>query len=80
MNQNEFDTNEKIRELVIERINARMSQNLKLSIGSNKSINKEEMIEHVKKGDAIGNQIIQSHLNFMRAQASGQLVNALNSV
>ncbi len=80
MNQDEFDTNEKIRELVVERINARMSQNLKLSIGSNKSINKEEMIEHVKKGDAIGNQIIQSHLNFMRAQASGQLVNALNSV
>ena len=80
MNNNQNEKDEKIKEIVIARINAQMSQNLKLSIGSSKSINKEEMVEHVKKGDDIGNQIIQVHLNFMRAQASGQLITALNSI
>ena len=77
-----FDKNveEKIKELVVARIQARMSQNLKLSIGFDGSVNKGEMIEHVKKGDEIGRQIIQTHLNFMKAQATGQLTTALNSV
>ena len=77
--QNEYE--ESIKELVIVRIEAQMSPNLRLSIGGHqKSLDKEKMIEHVKKGDEVGKQIIQSHLNFIRAQTSGELVTALNSV
>ena len=54
--------------------------NLKLSIGANESLDKGKMIEHVMKGDEVGRQIIQVHLNFIKAQASGQLASALISV
>jgi len=74
------EINDKIKELVIARIEARMSPNLKLSIGSGGSLNKEEMINHVKKGDDIGIKIIQVHFNFIKAQATGQLMTALNTV
>lgn len=71
---------ENIKELVVARIEARISDNLKLSIGSGKSMNKQEMINHVLEGDEVGKQIVEVHLNFIKAQASGQLVSALNSV
>jgi len=74
------EMSEKLKELVIARIAARMSSNLKLSIGAEGSLNKEEMIQHVKKGDEVGNQIMQVHLNFMKAQSTGQLTRALNTL
>ena len=74
------DFEEKWRQLVIERINAGMSSNLKLSIGMGKSLDKGEVLEHVRKGDEVGQQIVNMHRNFVRAQASGQLTNVLNSV
>ena len=76
----ELELNEKLKELVIARIKASMSQNLKLSIGSDGSLSKEQMIDHVKEGDTIGKRIVETHLNFMRAQATGQLTAALNTV
>ena len=74
------DFEEKWKLLVIERINAGMSQNLRLSIGMKGSLNKEEVLEHVRKGDEIGLQIISLHRNFMKAQASGQLTKFLSTV
>jgi len=74
----EFDEN--VKQLVITRIEAQMSPNLRLSIGDEKSLDKEEMIEHVKKGDETGKLIVESHLRFIQAQASGALIQALNSV
>ena len=74
------DYEEKWKQLVIERINAGMSPNLRLSIGMKGSLNKEEVLEHVRKGDEIGLQIINLHRNFMKAQASGQLIKVLNSI
>ncbi|MBS3094529.1 hypothetical protein J4474_02590 [Candidatus Pacearchaeota archaeon] len=71
---------EQWRKLVIERINAGMSSNLKLSIGMSKSLTKDEILMHVQQGDEIGLQIINIHRNFLKAQASGQLINALNTV
>jgi len=76
--KNDFE--EKWKQLVIERINAGMSSNLKLSIGMGESLNKEGVLEHVRKGDEIGRQIVDMHRNFMRAQASGQLTSVLNTV
>lgn len=69
-----------IRELVIMRIETQISPRLRLSVGNKESLDKKEMIKHVKKGDEIGRQIIQTHLNFIKAQATGKLVAALNSV
>lgn len=76
----EVELNEDIKKLVIARIDARISSNLKLSIGDKGSLNKQEMIEHVKKGDEIGKQIAKVHLSFIKAQASGELITTLNSL
>ena len=76
----EEDISEGIKELVITRIEAQMSPNLKLSIGGTGSLDVNKMIEHVKKGDEVGKQIIDSHMNFIKAQASGELMSALTSV
>ena len=71
---------EKWKQLVIERINAGMSPNLKLSIGMTGSLNKEEILKHVKRGDETGLQIINLHKNFIKAQSSGQFTKALNTI
>lgn len=71
---------EKIKELIIARIDAKMPSNIKMSIGSKGSLSKEEMIEHIKKGDETGKQIIQMHLNFIKAITSGKLMKEVNQV
>jgi capsule polysaccharide export protein KpsC/LpsZ len=78
-NTKEINFTEEEKELVILRIETTTS-NLRLSIGGGKSMNKEEMIEHVKNGDEIGKQIVKTHLNFLRAVASGNLTDLLGSV
>ncbi|MFA4952992.1 MAG: hypothetical protein WC584_02110 [Candidatus Pacearchaeota archaeon] len=74
------EINEEIKKLVIARIDAQVSSNLRLSIGSHGSLSKEEMIERVKKGDEIGKKIIKSHLTFMRSLANGEITKALVSI
>jgi len=72
---------EDIKKLVITRIQAEMPDNLRLCIGQEESgLSGTQMIEHIEKNDEIGRQIIESHLKFIRAQSSGQLLSALNSV
>ena len=71
---------EEARELVIARIDAQVPSNLRLSIGSYKGMTKEEMIQHVKEGDEVGNQIVRSHIRFLQAQSSGKITKALVSV
>ena len=62
---NKDEYNEKVKDLVITRIDAQVSSNLKLSIGNSGSLTKEEMIKHIKEGDEIGQKIIKSHLLFL---------------
>ena len=71
---------ESIKELVITKIEAQMPSHLKLSIGSYGTLSKEEMIEHVKKEDAIGKQIVEVHLSFLKALANGEFTKAIASV
>lgn len=73
------DIENELKETVIMRIEA-LPSNLRLSIGGEKSLTKEELIEHVKKGDETGKQIVNSHLSFMRAIARGEFTRALASV
>ena len=71
---------ENIKELVITRIEVQASPHLRLSIGSHGSMGKEEMIKHVKEEDEIGERIVQAHLHFLQAVASGELVKAVVSI
>lgn len=81
MNENSSENiNELIKELVITRINAQMTPNMKLSIGGFGSMTKEDMINHINQDDEIGKMIIDVHLNFLQAQSSGELTSALVSV
>lgn len=73
--------NENTKELVITRIKAEMPDNLRLCIGQEGGgLSGIQMIEHIRNDDEIGKQIIESHLNFIKAQFNGQLLSALNSV
>lgn len=74
------EINEEVKKLVIARIDARMPPNIKISIGGEGSLSKEEMIEHVKRGDEQGKQIVKMHLNFIKAVTSGELIKELNKV
>ncbi|MBI2452364.1 hypothetical protein HYV50_04800 [Candidatus Pacearchaeota archaeon] len=74
------DITEAMKKLAIARIEAQVPSNLRLSIGSYGSMSKEEMIEHIKKGDEIGRKIVKSQLRFLRAQASGHLTKELISI
>ena len=80
MSSEKQELNETLKKLVIARIEASMSSTLKLSIGSDGSLTKNQMIENVIEGNEVGKRIMQTHLNFMRAQATGQLTTALNTV
>lgn len=79
-NSQKIILDEDVKKLVIARIEAQMPSNLRLSIGAEGSLDKEKMIEHVKNGDDVGSQIVHAHLNFIKAQASGQLISTLNTV
>lgn len=68
---------EGIKELVLARISV-MPPNLKLSIGSYGTFNKEELIERVKKGDEVGMQVIKINMNFINALTSGKLIETIN--
>ena len=76
----EENITESMKKLAIARIEAQVSSNLRLSIGAYGSMSKEEMIEHVKKGDETGRRIVESQLRFLRAQASGHLTRELTSI
>ncbi len=78
--QNSAEINEKLRELVVTKIEAGLPSNLKISVGSQGVLSKEEMIQHVKKGDKEGRQIIDMHLNFMKALVSGEIMREINSI
>ena len=71
---------EAMKKLAIARIEAQVPSNLRLSIGSYGNMSKEEMIEHIKNGDEIGKQMVESQLRFLRAQASGELTKQLTSI
>lgn len=79
-NEKDIKINEKLKEIVIARIEAQMPSDYKLYIGSYGGLSKEELIEHVKKGDEIGRFVIKSHVSFLKALASGEFMRAINSV
>ena len=61
---------EEIKKLVIARLEA-LPSDKKISIGSKGEFTKEEIIDHVKKGDAIGKMMEDIELEFLRAMKGG---------
>ncbi|MEK6927976.1 MAG: hypothetical protein AABX11_06095 [Nanoarchaeota archaeon] len=76
----ETNINEKIKALVLARIDAQAPSSLRLFIGSSKGMNKEEIMMHVRNGDEIGKQVIKMHMNFMKAVMKGEVTQLINSV
>jgi len=79
MNKQESETakEKELKELVLARIGV-MPPNYKLSIGNKGTFTKEEIINHIKERDEIGNQIIGIEMNFIKALMSGKLLETLN--
>jgi hypothetical protein len=66
-----------LKELVLARL-AVMPQNFKLSMGNEGTFSKEQLINHVKRGDEAGLLIIKMQLKFIKALTSGKLIKTLN--
>ncbi len=69
----------KMKELVLMKIEAEMPQNLRLSIGSHGEFTKEEILDHVRKEDEIGRKIIQAHASFLKSVGSGKFTKEMVS-
>ena len=65
-----MNLSEEIKELVIARLDT-LSPNKKISIGNYGEFTKEEIIQHVKKGDPVGNKMMEIEMEFLRAIKEG---------
>jgi len=55
-----------IKEIVIARLDV-LPIDRKISIGNEGTFSKEELIEHVQKGDKIGKKIVEIEMEFLRS-------------
>lgn len=69
----ENEISEDLRDLVVERIKTLPSDTM-ISVGSDKSYSKNELISHVEKNDEIGEKIIQIQLEYLQMMKSGALL------
>lgn len=70
-NENTHQISEDIRKLALARLKA-MPNNLKVSIGSSE-YTKDDILDHVEKGDAVGQQVASIQIDFIRSLASGSI-------
>ncbi|NQU83096.1 MAG: hypothetical protein HQ536_00130 [Parcubacteria group bacterium] len=63
---------EDIKELVTARLNV-LSQDTCVSIGSEGSFNRQELIEHVEQGSEVGKKIIEINMKFLQSLKKGEL-------
>ncbi len=61
---------EEIKELVIARLDT-FPTNKKISIGNFGEFSKDEIIRHIKAGDALGMKMVEIELEFLRAIKEG---------
>ncbi|HAZ16432.1 MAG: hypothetical protein A3H59_00655 [Candidatus Jacksonbacteria bacterium RIFCSPLOWO2_02_FULL_43_9] len=67
---NDFSTDEEIRRLVIARLKTTSPDTIKC-IGSEGSFTRDQLIEHVRAGDEIGETIERVEIEWLRALKSG---------
>lgn len=63
---------EDVRKLVLERIKV-SSKNLRVAVGSDDFKSTEDMLKSVEQGDEAGQRIIDAHMEFLKAMASGEI-------
>ncbi len=68
-----MSSSEDIKELVIARLET-LPPDKKISIGNYGEFTKEELIEHVKKNDPVGNKMIEIEMEFLRAIKEGLVI------
>jgi uncharacterized protein YpiB (UPF0302 family) len=76
MTKTKNDIEVKERELVIARLEV-VSSELCFSSGNNKTITRDEAIEHIRAGDEIGKEFVKVELEFLRALKNGELMKRL---
>ncbi len=64
------DKEEEIKELVIARLEV-LPPGKKISVGSSGEFTKDELIEHVEKGDSIGEKITNVQMEFLQSLKEG---------
>ncbi len=67
---------EELKKIVLWRLDT-IPPNFKLSVGNEGTFTKEELKQHVEKGDEIGVMFAKMQLNFMKALASGEFSKSL---
>lgn len=71
------EISEDLKELVIARLEV-LSSDKRFSIGSDKKeFTKDELIEHVKKGNETGKKVVELELTFLRALKDGTLLDEI---
>ncbi len=70
---------DELKELVIARLDV-LPSNRKISIGSEGEFSKEELIEKVKRGDSVGQTVVELELEFLRALKDGTLLDEALSI
>lgn len=68
----EEETQAKIIELVLARLDT-LPSNARISIGSDVSLTKQELMKHVKNDDEIGKKIVEIQLNYLRFLKEGKI-------
>lgn len=61
---------EEEKKLVLVRLES-MSDNIRISIGSEGKLSKEDLIDHVKRGDKLGKLIVDMQIKYLRSLKTG---------
>lgn len=69
MDQNTQTISNEIKELVIARLEV-LPKDTGISIGSAGEFTRDELIERVKKGDSVGQKIVEVQLNYLQSLKS----------
>jgi LPS O-antigen subunit length determinant protein (WzzB/FepE family) len=65
-----------LQELVASRLSV-LSDDINISVGSDGSFNRDELIEHIKDGDEIGKKFIKMDLEFLQSLKTGEIYSML---
>lgn len=58
------------RELVLKRVEQTMPSDMKFLVNG-EQIGKKELMEHIREGDEIGKQFVESHMDYLRSFKEG---------
>ena len=70
LTQKNLLNDEEIRKLVSARLSV-LSSDTMISIGSDGNFSRDELLEHVKEGDKVGEKIAQIQLEWLRSLKAG---------